>query len=120
VRDPVADATDTLGTALKEEFTEDWINQPGAGGGSSVPQFQIEFVDGSGVPGPDLVRVLAAANTWSFRENFLEDVADGDDSLPTDLMTLLTVQGIQEAAFADQLLSLFPNSGGENDDDDDD
>jgi hypothetical protein len=109
LRDPVADADGALGVALQEEYSEDWVNRPDAGGAVPVEPLEIEFLGGSGVPGPDVVQVLGGSSEWTFRKDDLNDVLEGEDSLPADLTALLAAQGIEEDAFASQLLSLFTN-----------
>jgi hypothetical protein len=74
-----------------------------------VEPLEIEFLGGSGVPGPDVVQVLGGSSEWTFRKDDLNDVLEGEDSLPADLTALLAAQGIEEDAFASQLLSLFTN-----------
>jgi hypothetical protein len=124
-RDPVADADDDVKRGIVQEVIENILDGPddgqgGGGGGPTGPILDIVFVDGSGVPGPDVVQVLDGATTWVFEEDQLEDILDDDDSLPSDLLAILDTQGIEEELFTNQLLGLFGGRGGDDDDDDDD
>lgn len=111
-RDAVADAPASLASAIEQSFVEAWMNggtSGGGGGGGGPGPFNVTFVSGSGMPGPD--HVLVEANpglSWQFEENFLDDVLDGSQSLPTPLQALLANQGITDPSlFAQQLLVLF-------------
>jgi hypothetical protein len=67
----------------------------------------INFVDGSGGSGSDRVELLDDVNTWVFEKDDLEEILEGDDSLPETLVTVLDQQGINNAALVNQLMALF-------------
>jgi hypothetical protein len=124
-RDPVADAGNDVKRGIVQEVIANILNGPdngqgGGPGGPTGPILDIVFVDGSGVPGPDVVQVLDGVTTWVFEEDQLEDILDDDESLPADLLAILDTQGIEEELFTNQLLGLFGGGGGGDDDDDDD
>ncbi|MDH3212375.1 MAG: FecR family protein [Myxococcales bacterium] len=98
-RDAVLDAPiEKRREALDIPFVEALVNPPA--GGPVPPSgggFDIQFIDGTGVPGPDRVRIDGPnALSWSFDQNFLEDVIDGDDVLPPDLLTELQAAGVDD------------------------
>jgi hypothetical protein len=115
-RDPVADAPGKLSDEIAERYVETWLNNgdPSAGGGGSGGGFTLTVISGSGQSGGDRVLVEAAgAQSWLLDEDLVEDVVDGDDTLPSTLEVLLGTEGIDTQLFAQQVLGLL--EGGDDD-----
>jgi hypothetical protein len=90
---------------LRENFVDAVVDQVSDG------LLTINFLDGSGQSGPDVVQVLDGTTTWVFEKGDLKDILEGDDSLPADLLTVVNTAGMQEQAFTAQLLVLFGRAG---------
>lgn len=110
-RDPVADASEEVKNELRGEIIEDLVSGTTGPGGPIDQLLDIVRVDGSGQSGSDhmLVEDLVSGVTYSFEENELEDILDGDDSLPQNLLTVLNQAGIQPVAFTQGLLTGLNN-----------
>ena len=100
-RDAVADGSHELDTTLKESYVERMVNGP------TGDLLQISLVDGSGKSGSDQVQIVSGATTWSFTEDQIEAIAEGEAALPANLTTLLQAQGVSQTSLTKQLLSLF-------------
>ena len=111
LRDKLHDKHGDIDDALRDNIVDNVI------GNTTGGALTINFIDGSGVPGPDVVEVLDGATSWIFDEDALDDILDDDESLPADLLAILDARGIEEQAFASQLFSLFGGRGGDDDDD---
>jgi hypothetical protein len=109
LRDPLTKAHDDkkapggLEDALNESILENTIENATNG------LLTINFVDGSGQSGGDRVELAANLDTWVFEENQLDDILDGDESLPENLVAVLESQGVNDQALVNQLLTLFRN-----------
>jgi hypothetical protein len=114
VRDLVSDGHGGLRDAVHEGVLGNLVDHATGG------LLTINFIDGSGVPGPDVVHVVSDVTTWVFDEDQLEEIVDGDELLPVDLVSVLDQQGLQQLQFTNQLLGLFGRGGGGGGDDDDD
>ena len=100
-RDAVGNASGELDSALKERSVERLVNGP------TSDLLQITLVDGSGKSGSDQVQLVSGANSWSFTEDQVEAIAEGEAALPANLATLLQAQGVNQTALTHQLLKLF-------------
>jgi hypothetical protein len=113
----VADAPARLSDELAERYVETWLNDgdPAAGGnagGGGGPgggnSFTVSLLSGSGGSGGDRVLVqTVGGQSWSLDEDLVEDVLDGDDSLPPALEALLVQEGVDTQMFAQQLMGLL-------------
>jgi hypothetical protein len=67
----------------------------------------VVFDDGSGRSGGDqwLVTDLVGGVTYTLTEDVLDDIAEGEDTLPAALLDTLGQAGIQPDAFVNQLLA---------------
>lgn len=103
VRDFVSDAGEELEHDLEESFAENLVNDLVGG-----DLLTITFIEGSGGSGPD--RVLLEQNggnyEWTFEKSDVENMLDGDDSIPSNLANLLDTQDNQ-TALLNQLNTLF-------------
>jgi hypothetical protein len=108
LRDPLAKHQDKKGDSSLEDALNDTILEnviEDATGGLLT----INFVDGSSKSGGDRVELVADLDTWVFEENQLDDILEGDESLPDNLVTVLQEQGVNDQQLVNQLLSLFRN-----------
>jgi hypothetical protein len=103
VHDLVSDAGEELEHDLEESFTENLVNDL-----VGADLLTITFIEGSGGSGPD--RVLLEQNggnyEWTFEKSDVENMLDGDDSIPSNLARLLDTQDNQ-TALLNQLNTLF-------------
>jgi hypothetical protein len=97
------DRNDPLDGAINEAVVSNVIENATGG------LLTINFVDGSGGSGSDRVELAANLETWVFEENELDDILEGDDSLPANLVAVLDAQGVTDQQLVNQLLSLFRN-----------
>jgi hypothetical protein len=104
LRDPIADASKDVRNTLGGEMAEDLVNQAGGRNGDLL---EVIFDSGSGRSGGDqwIVNDLTSGASYVLDEDLLEDVKDGEASLPTGLTDLLDQAGIQPDAFTNQLLA---------------
>jgi hypothetical protein len=108
-RDPLSKVRDDkkgpgdLEDALNESILENTIENATNG------LLTINFVDGSGGSGSDRVELAANLDTWVFEENQLDDILEGEESLPENLVAVLESQGVNDQALVNQLLTLFRN-----------
>lgn len=95
--------------ALEESYVETFMNGSMDPGGAAAPvTFSLSFLDGSGVSGDDTLHIDASdGSSWDLDEGALEDVLDGQGSLPASLSTLLGSQGMTDEEFAKSALMLF-------------
>ena len=102
-RDPVGDATgDGLRRQVQTSFIESIVTGApsmgggggGGGGAGGGPLFEVLFQDGSGVSGGDQIQILAGGSTYSFDDDDVEDLLEGDDSLPAPLLAFLAGNGV--------------------------
>ena len=105
-RDPVADAPANLTDELAERYVETWLNGGDPAAGGSGGAFTISLLGGDDDDDRVLVEALGG-QSWLLDEDLIEDVLEGDDSLPATLETLLGQEGIETRAFAQQLLGLL-------------
>jgi hypothetical protein len=115
--DPLVDASKSeKHHKLKESYVEALLNDPlgnGNGGGGPGPNFDVTLVD-------DLVLITSDGQSWTFDEDALEDIADGDASFPQPLVVSIGGQGETVEGFANRLLDLLDEDDGGDDDGDDD
>jgi hypothetical protein len=81
----------------------------GGGGGGSEPTLNINADD-------DEVTLELGGTSWTFDEDDLEDVIDGEDTFPTPITDVVIAGGGTVTGFAGQLLQLID---GDDDGDDD-
>jgi hypothetical protein len=106
-RDSLQQMDPELGQKLEESFIESLLNDPDASTDPSGGLFQIVFQDGSGQSGPDAVQIVTDQGTWTFEQDDVEAVLDGDAALPSNLTTLIESQGLTDTELASQLMRLF-------------
>jgi hypothetical protein len=92
---------------LKEKFVETIVNSPTGGSTTGGGLLEIVFLDGSGRSGDDAVQILSGSDVWTFDEDEVEEVLEGDSSLPANLLALIEQQGLDEATLAIQLMRFF-------------
>ncbi len=105
-------AVDTPGRRVErklgENFTENFLNDPAGGGLPGGPDFEINFLEGSGAAAPEQVELLTSAgDVWSFDEGEVELVLDGGNAFPAALQLLLTGAGVDDRDLAKLMLKMF-------------
>jgi hypothetical protein len=105
--DPMVDvpkgSTDEM---LKEHYVETLLNGGSGAGGGSPPSFDVTL---SG----ENVLIASGGQSWTFDEDQLEDIADGESSFPQPLDQTIGALGETSQTLAERLLGML-------DDDDDD
>ena len=97
---------------LKEHYVEAVLNGApgnpggGGGGGNGSPGFDVALLG-------DNVVITSGGQSWSFDEDELEDIAEGEASFPQPLDQTIGALGQTSETVAGQLLGML-------DDDDDD
>jgi hypothetical protein len=111
--DPLADEVEKRDSEeILTRYLETTVNGPGGGssgpggGGSSGPTLNIDVDD-------DEVTLELGGSSWTFADDDLEDVVDGEDTFPTPITDAVVGSGSTVTGFAGDLLQLL-------DDDDDD
>ena len=87
---------------LKEHYTEALLNgAPANGGGSSSGQPFDVTLQG------DSVFIARGGQTWSFDEDQLEDIAEGEASFPQPLESTIDSLGETSESVAEKLLGML-------------
>jgi hypothetical protein len=92
---------DRMQQMLEQSYVEEYLAANMDPGGSGAVSLALTLVD-------DLVHVDASnGSSWDLDEDVLEDVLEGEGSLPANLVALLGDQGIAQEDFAQNLLMLL-------------
>ncbi len=91
---------------IQEEYVEAVVDGGTGGGGST--NMEVEFVDGSGAPGPDRIRIYGSGLDEERDESQLQDMMSGGVvNFSPALVTLLANQGMDPLQFAYMLQQMF-------------
>jgi hypothetical protein len=111
---PPAAPADDSDKGKKDELRERYIEAlldpdnsgPGYGGGGQGPPVQVAVDD-------DEVTLTLGGQSWTFDDDDLEDVVDGEETFPAPVTSAVVGAGSTVTGFAGQLLDLLGNSSGQ-------
>jgi len=106
VRDRLDKLDPKLDLELKESFVEKLMNGPVDPTDPGTGLFEIVF-QGGGDDDDGVVQILTDQDTWTFDADDVEDVLDGDATLPANLLLLIEARGLDEVTLANQLMRFF-------------